>query len=235
MSWVMNRTVSPTSSRRSCSTFRMLTRRDASSIEVASSATNIFGRSISARAIMIRCRWPPESWCGWRSSTSAGRRPTWPSDSSIRSAPTFSSSSRSDRLSNRRTVKNWLNEENGSWKTACTSRQYAVRSLPLMCVTSLPRKVMVPEVIGSRPSTIRAIVDLPEPDSPTIVTTSFSSRLNETSFTACTSFLPLPKVLVMFLASSSVVTSTPPPWWSWSRPPARSHRARSRRRWDRRR
>ena len=41
---------------------------------------------------------------------------------------------------------------------------------------------MVPDVIGSRPSTIRAIVDLPDPDSPTIVTTSFSSRVNETFF-----------------------------------------------------
>ena len=66
-------------------------------------------------------------------------------------------------------MKNWLNDENGSWKTACTSRQYAVRAAPLRLVTSLPWKVILPEVIGSSPSTIRAIVDFPEPLSPTIV------------------------------------------------------------------
>ena len=35
-------------------------------------------------------------------------------------------------------MKNWLNAENGSWKTACTSRQYSVRARPLRLVTSLP-------------------------------------------------------------------------------------------------
>ena len=73
-------------------------------------------------------------------------------------------------------MKNWLNAENGSWNTACTSRQYAVRSLPFRLVTSLPWKVIVPEVIGSSPSTIRAIVDFPEPLSPTMVVIWPSSR-----------------------------------------------------------
>ena len=56
MSWVMNRMVMPSSSRRSVSTLRMFTRNDASSMEVASSAISSFGCSISARAIMTRWR-----------------------------------------------------------------------------------------------------------------------------------------------------------------------------------
>lgn len=57
-------------------------------------------------------------------------------------------------------------------------------------VTSLPRKCMVPELIGSSPRTILVRADFPEPLSPTTVTTSFSSRANETCLTACTVFLP---------------------------------------------
>ena len=103
------------------------------------------------------------------------------------------------------TVKNWLNEENGSWKTACTSRQYAVRSCPSRLVTSLPWKVIVPEVIGSRPSTIRAMVDLPEPLSPTIVVIVLLEGEGDV-LDGRTAFLPRPKVLVMFSAASTVIS-----------------------------
>ena len=43
----------------------MLTRIDTSSIDVDSSAMISFGSSVSARATATRCRWPPESWCGY--------------------------------------------------------------------------------------------------------------------------------------------------------------------------
>ncbi len=56
MSWVMNSTVRCRLSRSSCSTFSTLTRNDASSIDVASSASSTFGFIISARAIITRCR-----------------------------------------------------------------------------------------------------------------------------------------------------------------------------------
>jgi hypothetical protein len=94
-------------------------------------------------------------------------------------------------------VKNWLKAANGSWKTAWTWRQYSVRARPLRWVTSLPWKTSRPEVIGIRPSSIRAIVDLPEPLSPTIVVTLPCSRSKETSRTAWTPFFFGPKVLVM--------------------------------------
>ena len=95
-------------------------------------------------------------------------------------------------------MKNWLNAEKGSWNTACTSRQYFVRSLPVGLVTSFPWKVTVPEVIGSSPSTIRAMVDFPDPLSPTIVVIWPFRRANETSLTAVTAVLPVPNVLVRF-------------------------------------
>src|SRR3712207_7702771 len=60
-------------------------------------------------------------------------------------------SNRMERLSRRRTVKNWLNAENGSWKTACTSFQYSVRAFEFILLTSCPRNVSVPVVIGIRP------------------------------------------------------------------------------------
>ncbi len=39
---------------------------ETSSAETGSSAMISFGRSASARAIPIRCRWPPENSCGKR-------------------------------------------------------------------------------------------------------------------------------------------------------------------------
>ncbi len=51
--------------------------------------------------------------------------PTCSSACDINWSPRSSSppASESERRSNRRTVKNWLNELNGSWKTAWTSCQ----------------------------------------------------------------------------------------------------------------
>ena len=39
---------------------------ETSSAETGSSAMISFGRRASARAIPIRCRWPPENSCGQR-------------------------------------------------------------------------------------------------------------------------------------------------------------------------
>ena len=45
---------------------------------------------------------------------------------------------------------------------------------------SRPPKVIVPEVTGARPSTARAMVDLPEPDSPTRPTVSPGATCSDT-------------------------------------------------------
>ena len=58
---------------------------ETSSMLVGSSARTIRGSTASARAIATRCRWPPESSCGYLAATSsAGTRPTVSSSSSAR-------------------------------------------------------------------------------------------------------------------------------------------------------
>ena len=60
----MKRYVSPKSRCRSLSRFRICAWIETSSAETGSSQTISFGLSASARAIPIRCRWPPENSCG---------------------------------------------------------------------------------------------------------------------------------------------------------------------------
>ena len=60
----MNTYASPSSS---CSFSSRLTTwacTETSSAETGSSQTITFGLSASPRAMPIRCRWPPENWCG---------------------------------------------------------------------------------------------------------------------------------------------------------------------------
>ena len=58
-------------------------------------------------------------------------------------------------------------ELQGSWKTACTEARYSRRSAPVNSLTSLPLKRMAPPVGVSTCKTMRAVVVLPQPDSPT--------------------------------------------------------------------
>ena len=63
----------------------------------------------------------------------------------------------------------------GSWGTRPMPEPRSLtHSLVLRCVMSCPSNSMVPPVTlpvpGSRPMTAAAVVDLPEPDSPTIAT-----------------------------------------------------------------
>src|SRR5690606_34596839 len=55
----------------------------------------------------------------------------------------------------------------GSWNTICKSRRRARSSAPRARVTSLPATVIRPEVGVSSRTTIRPVVVLPQPDSPT--------------------------------------------------------------------
>ena len=43
---------------------RMTVRTDTSSALTGSAATRTVGSGARARAMLIRCRWPPENWCG---------------------------------------------------------------------------------------------------------------------------------------------------------------------------
>ena len=56
---------------------------DTSSAETGSSSTSTFGVSASARAMPMRCRWPPENSCGNRELID-GSRPTSRSSSLMR-------------------------------------------------------------------------------------------------------------------------------------------------------
>ena len=58
---------------------------ETSSAEVGSSHTRKRGCVESARAIEIRCRWPPENWCGYF-APSARARPTCASSAATREA-----------------------------------------------------------------------------------------------------------------------------------------------------
>ena len=75
-SWVMNRYVSPRSSRRSSISRSSSVRIDTSSIDTGSSATMTLRPHTSAPAMTTRWRWPPDSSCGIAARESAaGRRP----------------------------------------------------------------------------------------------------------------------------------------------------------------
>ena len=80
----MKRYVSPSCSWRRTIRFSTWACTDTSSAETASSATMNSGSTASARAIPIRCRWPPLNWCGLRSAD-PGASPTVSSSSSTRS------------------------------------------------------------------------------------------------------------------------------------------------------
>ena len=99
---------------------------EASSMLMISSATSRRMSSSSARAISMRCSWPPLSWCGYLSEHVAGveahgleRRAR-----ASRATPTRSSPEKYAPRSiakTRSALKIGLYELNGSWKTPCTS------------------------------------------------------------------------------------------------------------------
>ncbi len=79
-SWAMNSIVRPSLARRSSSRLSTVACTDTSSAETGSSARSRSGSSASARAMLTRCRCPPES-CAGRRSSARGRRPTSSSSS----------------------------------------------------------------------------------------------------------------------------------------------------------
>src|SRR5262245_35095464 len=99
----------------------------------------------------------------------------------------------------------------GSWKTIISSRRIGRISARLRCEMSRPSKMISPAVGSRRRMMQRAIVDLPQPDSPTTPSVSrgfTSNEMSSTAFTVATSFWKMiPRVtgkyFLRFLTSSS--------------------------------
>ncbi len=105
----------------------------------------------------------------------------------------------------RRSIENiGFSDEYGSWKIGCTRWRNEVSCLPFSDATSSPSKRMTPAVGSMTLSIMRAVVVLPDPDSPTIATVSPRGIANETSLTATkSSFCPrTEKTFVRFSTST---------------------------------
>src|SRR5216683_1254532 len=77
-----------------------------------------------------------------------------------------------------------LSAEYGSWKTICMLRRSVFRRGPVSVCTSTPSNATVPASGSVRPRMRRAVVDLPQPDSPTMPSVVPASTVNETLSTA---------------------------------------------------
>ena len=95
-----------------------------------------------------------------------------------------------------------MSDEYGSWKIGCTRWRNELSCLPFRLATSSPSNRITPAVGSTTFSTIRAVVVLPDPDSPTIATVSPRGIANDTSLTAVKSSL-LPRILKTFVRSST--------------------------------
>ena len=83
-------------------------------------------------------------------------------------------------------------ERYGSWNTICTEREWASRSARVRgtAVRAAPPTRMSPASAASRPTIMRASVDLPDPDSPTTARAPPRGISIDASTTARTGGLP---------------------------------------------
>ena len=236
----MKRQLVPRCRRRSASRSRIWACTDTSSADTASSSTRTSGSGASARAIDTRWRCPPDSVAGFRPATSGasptrprsrstsacGPAPLRPAGSAPESAapdpappepaafepaesePEERTESASRRI--RSTLQRGSKELSGScWTTEIRERR-ARRLRSGRADQSWPRRVTVPESADSRPSAIRAVVDFPDPDSPTIPRTSPRWSRKDTPSTArCTLPRRPRKVRVSSRASSTISVGVP--------------------------
>ena len=84
------------------------------------------------------------------------------------------------------TVRRGFSDEYGSWKIICISRRSGFMSLTLRFAISRPSNLTEPDVGSSRRSSRRAVVDFPQPLSPTMPNVSPRLTSNEMPSTACT-------------------------------------------------
>lgn len=186
----------------------------ASSAVVGSSATSRQGLSAMAAAMATRWRWPPESWCGRRSSGTP-------------SSPTRSRVWRAMARASRREARPWartvsatwapmdmtgFSAVDGSWNTTATSRpRTSCNSRSGRPSSARPRSKMRPATrapSGARPRIDRAVSDLPDPLWPTRPSTSPAPRIRSTPRTAS----PAAKPTFSFsICSSGSLMPAPPP------------------------
>src|SRR5262245_10796004 len=149
----------------------------------------------SAIAIIARCRIPPENSCGYWSMRRSGfeMQPSARSSIARFHACFFDSSPCACSCSSicQPIVYTGVNAVIGSWKIIAISPPRIARISPGERPNrSRPRRSTSPSTIafGSRISRITAIIEtvLPEPDSPTIPTTSSTFTVSETPSTART-------------------------------------------------
>ena len=189
---VINRIAVPSRSRISRIRSRIPAWIVTSSAVVGSSATSTFGSQASAIAIITRCRIPPESWCGYSSSRRAAAGILTSSSSST--ARAFASRLERPRCSRSPspiwspTVNTGLSDVIGSWNTYEISRPRTWRSrLADRVSRSVPSKTTRPltaAVSGSNRVSAIQVTLLPQPDSPTIPSTSPAASVNDIPSTA---------------------------------------------------
>ena len=175
----------PRSRRSSASRFRICACTETSSAEVGSSHTTMRGRSTSARAIATRWRWPPDSSAGRRSPIAVARptRVQHLLDPARRISAARQSAMRHQRqatMSRTRGARIERGEGILEHRLDQPRARLAVERRP----AAGRRSAMSPEVGGSRPRIRRARVDLPQPDSPTMPSTSPSRHARQTPSTA---------------------------------------------------
>src|SRR6266571_736815 len=115
----------PYFSRRPRSRLRICAWTDTSSAEVGSSRIRSFGFVEIARAMATRCRWPPDSSCGYRSSKNSGR-PTSRRSSRARISASARVQNRVESIGSEMISASLIrgfSEEYGSWKTMLASRR----------------------------------------------------------------------------------------------------------------
>src|SRR5690349_21003999 len=82
------------------------------------------------------------------------------------------------------TVLRGFSDEYGSWKIICISRRRSFRARVLRWAISSPLNLIEPEVGAMSRNSSRAVVDLPQPDSPTRPSVSPRRTSNEMPSTA---------------------------------------------------
>ena len=191
--------------------------------DVGSSAMSSRGRQASPIAMSARWRMPPENSCGYCRARRSGSG----SPAAASAATTFSSTSRrvaspcTSRVSAtwRPTVVTGLRLDMGSCGTRpiCRPRIRRIRASSRP-TSSWPAKRTEPPVTrplpGSSPITDMAVVDLPEPDSPTMARVRPSRSVRDASWTAWTGPFIVLKATARFSTSSSGAASAPGAWFS---------------------
>ena len=147
-----------------------------SSAVVGSSAIRTSGSTASAAAIITRCFCPPESWKGYCSKRASGSgMPTALSNSIAFARAAWPEIPRCLCITSticRPTVSTGLSAVEGSWKIIATRRPRTARMAASGSASrSTPPSVTRPPIMrpASGNSRVRdsAVIDLPQPDSPT--------------------------------------------------------------------